>query len=295
MGLDFDLSRVGTIAGTISAHAMVGNVKLVPKLYLVSAAGNGNAKPILLAAAKGQDISLSANGQAAFSMQLTPTEQSDYVPYEPHQNMVLSLTLESTDGVPPCCINVDSATSPTLKVDGFKMVLPLNEYADQLTGISEAASAIELRAEGPVEKAGRPGTLMTYTFQLQNTGFTADTFVVEAAGGDAKYGSVVPGGEINLQPKETKQITLGVAIPSDYKDSQSLEVILFAHAKSDPSKMALQRTKTLVATTGNATKDESKIFLAAKNDAKKSPGFEGVAVLGAAAIAVGLIALRRRR
>lgn len=290
MGLDFDLAKTGTVVGNIAAHDTAGSATLSAKLYLAPTGNAGNnAKMLLLATSKPQDLAFSPNGAAPFSLQLTPTEASDYIPYAQHQNLVLALTLDRELN-----FNIISSASPALQVSGFKMTLPLNEYADRLTGISEAASAIELKADGPVEKLARPGTLMTYTFTLRNTGFTADTFVVEAAGNDAKLGSIIPGDEIDLAPKETKQVTLGVRVPGELKDGQSVEVILFAHAKSDPSKMALQRTKTTVATTGNATKDESRVFLNAQNDAKKSPGFEGAFVVGAAAVAVGLLAMRRR-
>src|SRR5581483_558587 len=283
IGIDMDLARTGSIAGNIVGHT-VGSATVSAKLVLVRT-DNGGSKPLVLAKSNSQDVSLSLNTASPFKLQMTPTPESDYIPFDSHQNLGLIIDLSQSGATPYfCCIS--SNEEPTLQVDGFKMVLPLNEYADRLTGISEAASAVDLKADGPVEKAGRPGTLLTYTFDLQNTGFTDDTFVLETAGTDAKRGNLVPNGEVTLAAKETKQVTLGVSIPPDFKDGQSLEVLVFAHAKSDPSKMALARTKTTVATTGNASSDETKVFLAAKNDAKKSPGPDAIMLLGAAGVAL---------
>lgn len=288
MGLDFDLNKTGTVAGSIAGHG-VGTGKLSARLYLQTSE-NGRTKQVLLAKTSTQDLTLDTSAPSAFSLQLTPTPESDYVPYAPKQNLLLLVTLESGELSMPCCLN--AGVEPKLKVDGFKMVLPLNEYADRLTGLSEAASAIDLKADGPVEKAGRPGTLLTYTFTLKNTGFSADTFVVETAGNDADRASLLPADEIELAPKESREITLGVQIPADMKDGQTLDVLVFAHAKSDPSKAAIARTKTTVATTGNATSDEAKLFLAKQGEAKDTPGFGLVGLVAAAGAAV-LLARRR--
>jgi hypothetical protein len=185
-----------------------------------------------------------------------------------------------------------TANAPGLGTAAFKMTLPLEEYQDRLQGVSEAASAIDLKAVGPVEKLARPGTLMTYTFTLMNAGFSADDFVAEATGPDAKLATIVPGGAIHLDAKGNAQVTLGVKLPDKASDGQTFEVLLFVHSATDPSKSVVARTKTIIALHGDATADESKLLKAAQQEQRKSPGFEALSLLGAVGACVLL--LRRR-
>ena len=96
-----------------------------------------------------------------------------------------------------------------------------------------------------------------------------------------------------LAAHETHRVTLAVHIPGDAPEGQSLEVLAFAHAQDDPSKMAIARTKTVVSKGANATDDETGVLIAARDAENKSPGFEVVAFVGAAAV-VALVARRRR-
>lgn len=295
MGLDFDLERTGTLEGAIGGKAQgTGNVSA--KLYLVrektqndqtQRAGNGQG--ILLADAKGVRVTLDPQKPAPFKMTLTPTPESDYIAYAKGQNMVLVIRLNE-DAANVCCF---AGFGETLVTKDFKMVLPLNEYNDQLTGEAEASSTLDLRALGPVEKAGRPGTIMTYQFELVN-GASAETIVkLDIAGNEAKLGSLVPNGRVTLAPQESRRLTLAVHIPSEAAEGQDLDVLVFAHAQDDPSKMSIARTKTSVSKGANATDDETSILLAARDAEKDAPGFELVA-LAAAVAGVALLARRKR-
>ena len=134
---------------------------------------------------------------------------------------------------------------------------------------------------------------MTYQFDLVN-GASGDAVVqLDVAGNDAKLGTLVPSGRVQLGPHETHRVTLAVHVPGDAAEGQELDVLVFAHAQDDPSKMAIARTKTVVTKGANATDDETSVLIAARDSENKSPGFE-VVLLGAAVAGVALVSRRRR-
>lgn len=294
MGLDFDMEKTGEIAGNIVGHTQATGT-LRAELHLAQGIDpeTGDAQGLLLAESDSVDMTFDLSTPQPFKLTLTPTEEADYVPYARGQNMVLRLFFETSDDSPTiCCLG---AGTPGLTTADFKMSLPLNEYHDKLTGLSETAEALELKAEGPVEKSGFPGATMTYAFTLVNHDDEAMVVDLDAAGTDAILGTIVPEDAIELGAKESRKVTLAVTIPTDKNEGEELEVLLFAHAQEDPSKSAIARTKTLVVKTGSAeaTADETSVLLAAQQEASQDTPMGGavVAVLGLAVVAL----LVRRR
>jgi hypothetical protein len=286
------------VAGNLFARA-TGTGRMEAKVWLTKTSKNETSPngvivipkgSTLLASGKQDGLAFDLQAPSAFKVTLTPTPESDYIPYQSGQNLWLSLEMfNDMDGPTFSCSG--SADSPGIGTDGLKMSLPLEEYQDRLEGVSEAASILDLKALGPVEKLARPGTLMTYSFTLSNAGFSADDFVTEATGPDASIATVVPGGTIHLDAKGSVQVTLGVKVPEKAVDNQAYEVVLFVHSKSDPTKSVVARTKTIAALHGDATADETRLLKAAQDDAKKTPGLEALGVLAL----VGIVAYARRR
>jgi len=295
MGLDFDLERMGEAAGSIIGHTQAAG-KLTAELFLSRAIDpeSGDAESLLLAESDSLDMTLDLSTPQPFKLTLTPLEEADYIPYARGQNMILLLRFETADDMPNiCCFG---ANTPGLQTSDFKMTLPLNEYHDKLTGLSESAESLEITAVGPVEKAGFPGATLTYAFTLTNHDTEAMAVDLDTAGTDALLGTLVPDRSVHLGPKESAKITLAVRIPVDKNDGEELEVLLFAHGQEDPSKTAIARTKTLVAKTGSgdAFADETDVLLAAQAEAERDSPLGGTMVALAALAAVAL-ALRRRR
>jgi hypothetical protein len=300
IGIDFDLSRLGTLSGSLVPYAK-GTGSIGAKLYLVdegegSPARNGRvefdkSKALPLADSPPAPLSLDLATAVPFKLAITPRADADYVPFTPHKNLWLELTFKA-DQPDVVCSGIHGMT-PVLTPKEFKLTLPLNEYEDRLDGIAEAASVLDLKIEGPSEKTGRPGALMTYVFALTNAGLTPDEVALELAGNDAKLGEIVPGGTIPLAPKETKRIVVGVTIPKDASDETSYDVLLYAHSKTDPSKSAVGRTKTTADHGAGAADDESALLQAAKADAAKDTPALAVGALLAGAVGAALASRRR--
>jgi hypothetical protein len=289
MGIDFDVEKTGTLTGSIMGRGN-GEASISAKLllYHASADENGRDRGVLLAAAKAATIALDLQKPTTFALTLTPTPDADYVPYAKDQNLVLQITLKS-DTPDLCCFGGN--TGPALSTKDFKMALPLNEYHDQLSGVADVASALDLVAEGPVEKLGRPGAIMTYAFTLKNGAAHETRVDLDLAGNDANLATLVPSGSVKLDAGETRKVTLAVHIPGDAPEGQEIEALVFAHARDDPSVMAIARTKTTVTLGSGAGDDETDILVQAR-DAQKDTPAPGLALLAGAAVVA--LALRRR-
>lgn len=294
IGVDFDINRTGLLEGSINVRSQ-GTGSVSAKLLLMKASdkgGNGDSATVL-AEGKGQKLTYDLQKPSPFKIVLVPTPESDYIPYAKGQNLLLIISMKD-DGFPGsgfCCFG--GQTGPVLNVKDFKMTLPLNEYNDQLTGFADVASALDIKADGPVVKTGRPGNVMTYAFDLVNGGSTPMEVKLDVAGNDAKAGTLVPRGTLSLPPHGTQRVTLGVSIPFESAEGQELEVLVFAHAQDDPSKMAIARTHTLVSKGASAGDDEAQVLQAAREKQNTTPGPGALIALAAlGALAVGL---RRKR
>lgn len=289
-GLDFDLNRTGEIAGVIMGRANV-DVELTAKLHLYKMTEDGEPEGLLLAEADAVSAKFDLNAPTPFKLTLRPTADADYVPYAKDQNMVLQIVAKMDESAPPL-LTVASVNEPSLQTADFKMTLPLNEYHDRLTGIAEAATSLDLRADGLVEKLARPGTTMTYAFELVNGAGRELRVSVDIAGNDARLGTLVPSGAVTLAPGETRRVTLAVRVPAEAAEGQQLEVLVFAYAQDDPGQMAIARTKTLVTLGSAALDDETEILVAAREAERDTPALPLVGALAAVLVA---IAARRRR
>lgn len=284
MGLDFDVDRIGELVGAISSRTS-GEATLKATLVLVPTE-DPFADGVVLAESPATKVVLDMQRPTAFLLPITPTLDADYIPYAPGQNLVLHIAFDN-DGP---SINGFGPMQPMLLAKDFKLSLPLTEYHDRLTGLGEVQEGLELVADGLVEKVGRPGTVMTYAFDLKNHGAPA-TIDLDVAGGHAELGLLVPAQAFELGRGETKRVTLAVGIPGDAATGAEYEVLVFAYAQEDPAKTAIVRTLTRVSTGANATDDEAHLLFAARDAEAKTPGF----VAPFALMALAVLALSRRR
>ena len=284
MGLDFDLSRTGTLVGSIMGHQKEEGT-LSAELVLWR-----EDEELVLATSDEAAVALDVNTAAPFKLTLTPTEDADYVPHQKDQNLALVLRLEHPDGSPSfCCM---PGTMPGLQTSDFKMTLPLNEYHDRLRAQPQAARALDVVAVGAVEKSARPGTVVAYEFNVTNGG-PDGAYVFDLAGSDADLATLVPWGPVDMASGETRRATLAVTVPPDANEGEVFEALLFVRAQDDPSRMAIVRTLTTATYEDGATPDETGVLLAAQRDDQETPGAGALAAL--AALAGAAVAARRRR
>lgn len=299
LGIDVDLESLGSLVGKVFGRS-TGEGTVSAELWLVpeveddfsSQPQHDFSEGVLVAESDTAAVTLDTTAATDFALTLTPMAEADYVAYAPKRNLVLVVELRSEGLQSVCCF---PGTVPTLDTKSFLLDLPLEEYHDKLTGVAEATAALDLRAEGEVEKVGRPGTVMTYVFTLVNPGGEDVVMDIDVAGNHADAGQVVPSGLVTIPARGEQKVTLAVAVPGASTEGEIIEVLVFAYARDDPGKMVIGRTKTTVALGAEALPDERQVLdaavaeEAAKNE---SPGFGVAALVVAGAVAV---ALYRRR
>lgn len=281
MGLDFDLERQGSVSGSLIGRT-TGAGELAAELWLIQ----GDQDKTLLATAPTAALTLDMQSATPFAFVLTPTPEADFVPYAPGQNLQLRLTL-ATDT--PCC---PPQAPPTILTDGFEMKLGLNEYHEAPVINEEGApviATIEAAPVGPVEKRARPGTTMTYAYDVRNAGSERVDARIETEGTGKAHLAVLPGLQLRLEPGATERVLVGMRVPADANEGEILEGVLVIRAADDPSNLAIARTSTVVSLT-DAMPDESGI-LAEAQGTKDTPA--GAAPLLVALALVALLARRR--
>lgn len=287
IGLDFDLTQLGSFVGSFVA-TMDGPATVTADLRLWRD-GENSDEGILLAESDVAAVDLVRDQPVPFSLVMTPTTEADYVAFAPDQYMALTIGVAKDASVPTFFRTGDDLR---LMSEDFLLTLPLLEYHDRLDGLAEAVSGLALAADGPVEKAGRPGSILTYAFTLTNAGVADMEVDLDVAGGGAEFGSLVPDGVVEIEAGATRVVTLAVSIPAGAVADEAYEVLVFAHAVDDPSKTAIARTRTTVTFGSEATPDESAVLIAAQNAERDSPGAGAFALLAAVGVAV-LLARRR--
>ena len=262
MGVDADLNRTGELAGSVLGR-MAGEATLEASLVLVK----GETEIATLMVGTPQEVTLDLQNPTPFAIPLAPTPESDYVPYAPGQNLLLRLTLTPSAEM-PCCGPNDQ--EPALVTEDFRMSLPLNEYADAPQWDPGVESTVALVAEGPLEREGRPGTTLTYTFTLTNRLDIEDEIDLGLAGTHASLAPLAPTQTVKLAPKATRTMTLALRIPAEAEDGQRLEALLVARSQGDPSNIAIGRTTTIVQK-GSATANEEDKLQDALGEGKDTP------------------------
>lgn len=282
MGLDADLDRTGELVGSLLGR-MRSEATLEAALFLTK----GETDLASLMTGPPAQLTLDLQTPTSFTIPLTPTPESDYVPYAPGQNIELRLTLTPAQPV-PCCGPTEQA--PGLATEDFVMSLPLNEYADTPQWDPGVESSVGLVADGPLEREARPGTTIVYTFTLTNRLGVEDEIDVGVAGTSASLATLAPTQTVKLDAKASRTMTLAVAVPPQAENDQRLEVLLVARSQSDPSNIAIARTYTIVQK-GATTADERQKLEDALNESKDTPALGAALVL----TSLALIAARRRR
>lgn len=280
IGMDFDVARTGSLAFDVLGKR-TGSATLEAQLLLVR-----GTEETPLAQAMTSDIQLDLQTSTPVEFTITPTPESDYIPYAPGQNVVLRISMTIPGSLPT---PNPQETTPAIMTGSFAMTLPLNEYADLPVWDPGIESTVGLVAQGDVERKALPGTTVTYSFTLTNKASMTDDLELGVVGNAAEMADFTPQEKIRLAQGESKVVTLAVRVPNDVREGERLEVILLARSEVDASNIALVRTAT-VATQDASNVDEEQAF----KDAKGTKGAPLPPIVTLAALAMAL-ALRRRK
>ncbi|MEK6984814.1 MAG: hypothetical protein AABX89_00310 [Candidatus Thermoplasmatota archaeon] len=311
LGLDFDLARTGALSVPIRSTVPFSGAGLSGELFYYPApTGNffpsfdpeedGAIRLANLAPDGLVEISANSPGQV-LAATLTPTEESDYIPYLRGASLELRLRFEGT-GIDPTFFPFGGSFEPLLQ-SGGSLSLPLIEYHDKVEGLFAAVSTLSLEAISEQDRLANPGDLVLFDLVLQNEGEDG-TFRLDLTGTHLSWASIVepildPEGEgLELAEGANQTVRVLVRIPDDAVGGEVTgdiaDLVLSATSTEDLNRRALVRLVARVDTETEHDDDRAAAeSILGAADSKSTPGLAPLSLL--AALAALVLAVRRRR
>lgn len=156
IGLDFDTARQGILKVPIGSKAALIGATIYGELIVA-----GRNSTTLANLGPATISSTDPNGVAMVELELTPTDGSDFVPFDGAGNMILRLAIDV--GHPVAYTSVET---PYLAPGGF-LELPLNEYRETLSPSANGPNALFI--EGPSQRRANPGDTLVFPFKAAAT------------------------------------------------------------------------------------------------------------------------------
>lgn len=287
MGLDFDLSREGQFMASFSSELPLNQAVLEGELLLVGEDPNGNGNPrdgfdeqvTTLATFSSDPQDVTAGGRMDIAVPVTVTPESDYIPYDPANNILLQLRITGQG------VTVPNQNTAMAMLPGGSMDLPMFDYEDDVTDVFETLAGPQLTAAAPIRTAN-PGDLIRFDVTMADTGAAAGDYQLEFMTEYAPLATVLEGNEATVPDGGSVPLTVTVEVPEDATQGEKLDLFLQAVNKNDPLKRGIVRLVVDVDLTQEWDDDRASVDT---TEEESSPGIGILALLGAVAVA-----LRRR-
>jgi hypothetical protein len=302
IGLDFDLSRTSPVVFDLISKVPATSATVTARLHYCDpqpaqadqgrggGGGFGNAatcnqqKPTIAAGA--YNGALSGSGAQHFDIQMTTQPQYDLIPYKHGANIGLSITLVAN--TPQNAFGTEPR--PEFVTKGATLEMALFEYHDPVEQAFQAVGSLQLTPVGEMEKRTNPGKTSVFTFDLESgADVNQSSISLEIQGVNREWAKILGPTELELEPKQKRNITVAVSVPADAVDDERADLFLRAENLEDPSIVTAVRFRTTV-TTAEQFPDE--VGLATAPPSEGSPGAGFVVAVLAAACAILLV--RRR-
>lgn len=287
MGLDFDLDNVGQFVASFSNQLPLNGAVLEGELLLVGENPNGDGAPrggfndevTTLAVFRSEPQNLGLNGRMDVDLPVIVTPESDYIPYNPANNIILQLRITGQGLIVP---NQNLALE---MLPGASMELPMFDYEDDVTDVFETLAGPRLLASMPVRTAN-PGDLVRFDVTMVDSGAASGDYDLEFVAENADLAVIVEGDAAALPAGGSVPLTVTVEVPEDATQGQKLDFFLQAINKNDPLKRGIVRLVVDVDLTQEWDDDRASV---GTEETESSPGMGLIALIGALAVA-----LRRR-
>lgn len=302
IGLDFDLTRIGTFTTAVKSKTASSAATLRMELLYCNTAlqpapedrdvtfERCSGKWLVLADAS-QTRAMGANAQVAFDLQFSPTPEADFLPFVRDSNLLLLVSLHSVEPLTPPGQSTQEI-GPLLVVKGSELALPLVEYHDPIDQAFQNIGTLELSARDAFEKPINPGRRSLFTFDLTNRGNIAQEIDLQIEGHNREWARVIGPERFGLAPGEKTNFTILSEAPGDAQTGERAELFVVAQSETDPNVVAIARLRsTLVDPAVQDVPDEDPSRVAA--DAGTTPGLVGAFPLAAALVGAWVYGRRR--
>ncbi len=294
MGLDFDVSREGSIEVTVQSvipapHRITGTLMWQGPTDEPSFNDPFGffRESMVLATLEGDWVDVPLNGQANLVGRIIPTPDSDLVAFQP--GAALLLNLQVAVDRPENFFLGPRADKPDI-LPGGTLQLPLFEYEDPVGDIFDAGGFVSLTAEAQ-EKLVNPGKTVVYNITIEHLSPRTETFRARLVGSNEIWGSVLGSDRIKIPGNGTTQLSVAVAAPEDAVDGDRADLLLEVASTEDLDGRGLIRLLTTVDVDAEHPDESLTAKSLDKSPSKKSPGAPALALL----VALGCIAALRRR
>lgn len=289
LGLDFDVNGTGELLFPVDVTVPIQQARLRGELVRygpeqVQDGENGQTfffqESTPLATFQSERVDLS--GEHTFQLEMTPTPESDYIPYHPANQMVLEVVLEGTT-----VLGTSRNLQPVMQPGGT-MTLPLLEYHDPVDDLFGSLTGPVLTIEDRAQRILNPGDVALFHVELRDAGQGAGTYRFSAAGLNAEWAAFPAGTTVTLDAGSTVTVPVQVRVPADAFDGDKADLFIQAVNAGNETQRALARVVVDVDTDAQHG-DDSDVKVDVSQDAPTVSLLAVVALVGAA------VAVARRR
>jgi hypothetical protein len=128
--------------------------------------------------------------------------------------------------------------------DRFSSDGPLDE--PPIDSDANHASPYWMNLTGPGDVMAATGTAVTYSFFVTNVGLNSDTYTINVSSSSGWVDTSSIPSSINLAPGESREILVGITIPSSAALGSSNEIRLVATSQGSPQIFDVSYTRTVV-------------------------------------------------
>ncbi|HUR26271.1 MAG TPA: hypothetical protein VM327_09695 [Candidatus Thermoplasmatota archaeon] len=308
LGLDFDPSRVGSVKLAIDSLLPLTGAVLEGRLVHTMPDGRsfddcedgceataedfrfgfGNhTTAATIGPTTPRDVA--PNSQVVlFEAPIAVTPQGDFFPFSPGAALSLQLNLTF--------VRVDPFFGPkdVPKLHGGEVVLPLLEYHDPVDQVFSSLSGLMIEVRGEQQRLVNPGETALFELTLMNHGNGTASYDLSLSGTNLAWAVILGDTTVQVEAGTSRPLGIAVTVPPGTPDGEVADLVLTAADAKDPSVRTLVRLVATVDTEVDQQDDTARVpGLADSLTGKDSPA--PAATLALLALAVGALAMRRRR
>lgn len=287
MGLDFDLSRTGSVSTVITTTQPIPQASLHGRvLHWGFDESTDTWIPTTVAQLQpSAPTDLLAGAQSTFTWDLTIEPEADLIEYTPRAFLGVIVNLTS-----PKPSLFTGAEAPQMAPGGV-MQLPLFEYRDPVDDLFASVGSVMFHADGPQEKSVNPGETVLLRTQLANHLDRAARFDLRIDGVNPEWATLIGPSDPRVPAGEEWPLVIAVQVPDDALHGDSVDIVLSAQAQDDPGVRTLVRLVAAVDTQSDHPDESGTLASLSGGEVKES----SAPALGLLALLGGLFALRRQR
>lgn len=264
MGLDFDLTRTGTVDVEVrSDHAMPNGRIWGQFVYWLYDPSTDTWNRLVIGPLAPQAADLAPGETRSFTFDVNFAAEADLLPFVKQSFFGLELQAAATRPS-----GFTGAEAPQLL--GGSMQLPLLEYHDAVDELFASAQGLRWHVLSEQDRPVNTGEVVTFTAMLHNDLDESRDFLLDLAGSNVDWAWIEGVPEVTIAGGDSREVRIAVRAPDSATEGDAADLVLSAADRNDPARRSLVR---FVATIDDATDhpDEAEMVGAAQDVVEESP------------------------